>query len=155
MIAGVVLMTLLLGPVETSPLVADALQPAAVQPVDREDEDKLTALMRASARGDLQSVKALLSKGASPNVQSSERRLTALMFAAYFGHADVVNALLEAGAKADLADAGGAAPIDWAMVGGHQALTTILAGRGPSLNPFLNVGTLPLSFMEKAAEAPK
>jgi ankyrin repeat protein len=155
MMAGVVLTALLVGLVEPRPLVVDSSQAAAVKPIDREDADKLTALMRASARGDLQSVKALLAKGASPDAQSSERRLTAIMFAAYFGHAEIVSALLESGAKPDLADASGAGPIDWAMVGGHDALTKVFSGRGASLNPFLNVATLPLSLMDQAAEKPK
>src|SRR5262245_55537434 len=65
-----------------------AVQPASA--INREDADKLTVLMRASAKGDLKAVNALLTKGADPNAQSSQQGITALMCASYFGHLDVV-----------------------------------------------------------------
>ncbi|MCI0337981.1 MAG: ankyrin repeat domain-containing protein [Acidobacteria bacterium] len=88
--------------------------------LDREDQDKLTQLMRAAARGQFETVKGLLAKGANPNIKSSEQWLTALMFASYFGNLEIVKALLEKGAKVDAKDEGGNGPIDWAAVGGNK-----------------------------------
>ena len=45
-----------------------ATQSATPAPIDEEDQDKLTPLMRASARGDLPAVKALLDKRAGPKL---------------------------------------------------------------------------------------
>lgn len=136
-------------------LTAHLLLAQAAAPIDAEDADKLTQLMRASAQGDVTRVEALLAKGADPNARSSAQNLTALMFAAYHGHAGVVKALLGKGARLDLKDDLGAAAVDWAAFAGHTDLEKLLTGRGAALNPFLNVGTLPLGTMERAAAKPK
>lgn len=136
-------------------LTTHLLLAQAVAPIDAEDVDKLTQLMRASARGDVALVEGLLAKGADPNARSSSQNLTALMFAAYHGHEAVVKALLGKGARIDLKDSLGAAAVDWAAFAGHTGLERLLTGRGAALNPFLNVGTLPVGTMEKAAAPPK
>ena len=133
----------------------DAVEPPDPT-VNREDSNKLTQLMRASARGDVTAVNALLRKGADPNIASSEQKVTALMFASYSGHTEVVNALLGRGANVDAKDSGNNGAIDWAAVGGHEDIAKLFAGRGAKLNPagggFLGVGSMPLWFMKKAAE---
>jgi ankyrin repeat protein len=126
-------------------------QASTPKPIDAEDADKLTALMRASARGDLNATRALLGKGADPNAKSSEAGVTALMFAAYFGHAEIVKTLVAGGARIDLKDNVGAAAVDWGAVGGHPALEKLLTGPGAALNPFLNLGTMALGLADKAA----
>jgi ankyrin repeat protein len=131
---------------------AEARQNTPRGPIDQEDQDKLTPLMRASARGDLQAVKSLLEKGADPDVQSSAQNVTALMFASYFGHIDVVRALVAKGAKVDLKDSIGAAPIDWAAVGGHDEIVKVFEDRRVPLNPFLNMGNMPFWLMDLAAK---
>jgi ankyrin repeat protein len=118
---------------------------------DAEDRDKLTRLMRSSAIGDLDEVNRLLERGADPNLQSSEHRVTALMFASYFGHAEVVKALIARGARVDLKDNGGAGAIDWAAVGGHDAIVQLVADERAALNPFLTIGSMPLWLMDLAA----
>jgi ankyrin repeat protein len=133
----------------SSPVQTGQTAPRA--PIDQEDQDKLTPLMRASARGDLQAVKALLGKGANPDVQSSVQNVTALMFASYFGHAEVVHALIAKGARVDLKDSIGAAPIDWAAVGGHDEIVKVFEDRRVPLNPFLNMGNMPFWLMDLAA----
>lgn len=100
--------------------------------VNREDAEKLTQLMRASARGDRGLVTQLLADGADPNVRSREQSVTALMFAAYFGHTEVVNLLLEKGAAVDAKDGGGNGPIDWAAVGGRKDIAKQFADEGPA-----------------------
>jgi ankyrin repeat protein len=119
--------------------------------VDAPNADGLTALMRASARGDTRQIAALLSKGADADLQAAGTRVTALMCAGYFGHVEAVKALLAKGAKADLKDASGASAADWAIVGSQDAATDVLTKAGSQLNKFLNVGVMPFSLMDKAA----
>jgi ankyrin repeat protein len=121
------------------------------QPLDKEDADGVTPLMRAAARANGADVKALLDKGADPNYRHSTTRVTALMVAAYFGHVDVVKTLLARGARMELKDAVGAAAADWAAQNGHAELEQMLTGPTVSLNPFLNTGTLAFWLMDKAA----
>jgi uncharacterized protein len=119
--------------------------------VDAADADGLTALMKAAARADTPAVQALIAKGANVNLQAEGTRLTALMCAAYFGHTAVVTALLAGGAKPDLKDASGASAADWAGAASRDAAGDLLAKAGSQLNPFLNVGVMPLALMDKAA----
>lgn len=118
--------------------------------INQEDAQKLTPLMRASARGDLGEVKALLTKGAEPNHQSSEQGVTALMCAAYFGHLDVVKVLVAKGAKVDLKDRNGGGAIDWAVAGDKTDVDQWLQSKGAALNPFLNIFSFPVSLMDLA-----
>jgi ankyrin repeat protein len=116
-----------------------------------QDPDGLTPLMRAAARGDTKQVAALLAKGADPNATTTPQRVTALMCAAYFGRVDVIKALVANGAKIELKDAQGAAAVDWAALGDHPELETLLTGPNVALNPFLNTGIMPMWLMDKAA----
>jgi ankyrin repeat protein len=136
---------------DVSGAVFGSTQTPAVPAIDTEDPQKLTALMRASAKGDLKAVTALLAKGANPNMQSSEQGVTALMCAAYFGHLDVVQVLVAKGAKVDLKGGNGGGPIDWAVAGGHKAVDQWLESKGTTLNPFLNLFSFPVWFMDQAA----
>jgi ankyrin repeat protein len=130
-------------------IVAGAQAPAAIE---QPDADGLTALMRASARGDLARVNELLAKGARPDTRSSSFAITALMCASYHGHAAVVDALLTGGADIKLQDSSGAGAIDWALVGGRKEVEDLLKRKGGALNPFLNVMNMALALMEKAGE---
>ena len=58
--------------------------------VDAPDADGLTALMRASARGDVAAVTALVARQADVNLQAEGTRISALMCAAYFGRTEVI-----------------------------------------------------------------
>ena len=132
---------------------------SAAQPgssaTDERDQDGLTPLMRASARGDLNAVNELLGMGASPDARSAPFALTALMCAAYHGHTDVMKALITKGANVRVQDGTGAGAIDWAVVGSRTAAEALLAQSGAAMNPFLNIVNLPLTLMEKAAEKRK
>jgi ankyrin repeat protein len=136
-------------------LTASLVSGQGVAAIDAEDATQLTQLMRAAARGDLKAVERLLDQKADPNVRSSGEHLTALMFAAYHGHTAVAKALVAKGARLDLKDDAGAAAVDWAAFADHKELAKLLSGKGAALNPFLNVGTLPLATMEKAAATPQ
>jgi len=121
--------------------------------VDAPDADGLTALMRASARGDGEAVTALVSRQADVNLQAEGTGISALMCAAYFGRTEVIQLLLARGAKPDLKDATGASAADWAGAGSRAAAGDVLAKAGSQLNPFLNVGVLPFALMDKAGAA--
>ena len=120
--------------------------------VDEQDGDGLTALMRASARGDLKLVSSLLAKGAKPDVRSNPFAVTALMCASFHGHADVVEALIAKGADVRLQDGTGAGAIDWALLGSRKDVEALLAKKGAALNPFLNVVNVALGLMETAVK---
>jgi ankyrin repeat protein len=116
-----------------------------------QDADGITPLMRASARGDVKQVNALLDRGADANAGTPAQKVTALMFAAYFGKVDVIKALVAKGARLELKDAQGAAAVDWAALGDHPELEKMLTNPTVALNPFLNTGTMPMWLMDKAA----
>ena len=119
--------------------------------LDKEDGQQLTSLMRAAAAGDLKQVTALLGKGADPNVQSSANGVTALMCAAYFGHLEVVQALVNKGSRLDQKDRNGGGAVDWAVAGDREQVDAWLESRGATINPFLNLFSFPVAFMDLAA----
>jgi ankyrin repeat protein len=123
----------------------------AASPLNKEDGQQLTALMRAAAVGDLKQVTALLGKGADPNVQSSANGITALMCAAYFGHLEVVQALVSKGARLDQKDRNGGGAVDWAVAGERDRVDEWLESKGATINPFLNLFSFPVAFMDLAA----
>src|SRR5262245_53590653 len=107
--------------------------------------------MRAAATGDLKQVTALLGKGADPNVQSSANGVTALMCAAYFGHLQVVQALVAKGARLDQKDRNGGGAVDWAVAGERDQVDQWLESKGATINPFLNLFSFPVAFMDLVA----
>ena len=123
----------------------------AASAIDQEDAQQLTPLIRAAARGNLQEVNALLGKGADPNVQSSHQGITALMCAAYFGHLEVVKALVAKGARLNQKDRNGGGAVDWAVAGERDDVDQWLESKGATINPFLNLFSFPVAFMDLAA----
>ena len=75
----------------------------------------MTALMKAAFFGHEPVVRALLERGANPNLIRSDR-FTALALAAFFGHADTVKTLIEFGAKTEAVTRCGASARTWAKV---------------------------------------
>ena len=127
------------------------MQGAAVPAIDAQDPDKLTQLMRASARGDVSLVNSLIEKGANPNVRNTDFGLTVLMFASFFGHMNVVQALLAKSADTAAQDAMESKTIDWASLGDHHAIAKVLADKGAKLNFLVSIGSMPQWLMDKAA----
>jgi ankyrin repeat protein len=84
-------------------------------------------------------------------VQSSQNGVTALMCASYFGHLDVVKALVAKGAKLDQKDRNGGGAVDWAVAGERDAIDQWLTSKGATINPFLNLFSFPVAFMDLAA----
>jgi len=101
-------------------------------------------LMRASAKGDLTTVKQLINEGADVNSADNHGR-TALLEAAWGGKADVVKLLLEKGADANAADTTGYTPLMRACEEGYSEVVSLLIKAGADTNSRGKVrGTTPL-----------
>jgi ankyrin repeat protein len=102
------------------------------------------SLLRASAKGDLASVKKLVSDGADVNAADTKGR-TPLIEAAWAGHADVVKYLVDKGAIIDAADGAGYSPLMRACEEGHVPVVAFLINKGANVNIRGKVrGTTPL-----------
>ncbi|MEO8678768.1 MAG: ankyrin repeat domain-containing protein [Vicinamibacterales bacterium] len=123
---------------------------AATGAVNAEDQDQLTPLMKACAKGDLKAVNDLLAKGADINLPHAQFRITPIMFAAYFGHLEIVKVLIARGANVVLKDSVNAEAVDWADFDNHDEVSKLLKANGGRPNPFLTLGSVPFSLMEKA-----
>ncbi|MEU8517026.1 ankyrin repeat domain-containing protein [Kitasatospora sp. NPDC048722] len=87
--------------------------------------------LTAVHRGDAESVKRLLPRGANPGAREESSGLTALMIAAGRGDAPLVRLLLDAGADLHTADSrGGATALHKAVQGGDPATVRILLEAG-------------------------
>lgn len=113
-----------------------------------------TPLMRASMRGDLKAVRALLKRGAKVD-QSHHAGITALMIAVERGHLPVVRELLRAGADPDhramTPHAGQVSALAWAITSNHDTpfkmdLIEALLDAGADVNPAPGPGLTPLMF---------
>ena len=95
---------------------------------------RLTApLIRASARGDLETIKLLLDKGADVNVEPKDT-MTPLSLASFGGHAPVVKVLLEHGADPNYQAEAGATALIVAAGENHIDVVKILVNSGANLN---------------------
>ena len=84
--------------------------------VDEASNDGITALMAASAQGNVKAVKYLLAKGADPSVRTKTQKATALHYATFKGRHNVVEILLEDGrVPINMADDDGRTPLHWAL----------------------------------------
>lgn len=142
-IASIALVLALAAPVLT-------LSQTAAVGVNAEDQDKLTPLMKACAKGDLKAVNDLLARGADVNYPHAQFRITPIMVAAYFGHLDIVKVLIEKGANVVLKDSVNAEAVDWAEFDNHDDVAKVLKAHGGRPNPFLTLGAVPFSLMDKA-----
>ena len=92
--------------------------------------DVNAGLRDAATKGNLETVKDFLSKGAAVD-GATEFGATALIFAADRGHLEVVRTLIEHGADVNHKDATyGSTPITWAAYGGHADIVTLLLSKG-------------------------
>ena len=92
-------------------------------------------LNRASSKGDLSTVKKLISESSDVNAMDSSGR-TALIEAAWGGHNDVVKHLIEKGAKVNTGDNVGYTALMRASEEGHNAVVTTLVQNGADVNLF-------------------
>ncbi len=91
-------------------------------------------LLDAARKGDLDTVKALLEKGAPIEAKTSYGQ-TPLYLAAMSGHEDVVRFLLEKGAKTDITDTFYKAPmLDFVVDRKHYAIAKLIIAKGTGGN---------------------
>jgi ribosomal protein S27AE len=90
-------------------------------------------LLEAATKGDLDSVKSWIDKGADVNARNY-RRSTPLAAAAASGHTEVVKFLVKAGADVDARDQEGRTPLIEAAASGHAAAAEVLIKAGANVN---------------------
>ncbi len=90
-------------------------------------------LMRASAKGDLETVKRLLSEGTDVNATDMHGR-TALIEAAWSGNLEVAEFLIKKGADVNASDSAGYTALMRASEEGHLPLVKILIKNGADVN---------------------
>ena len=93
-----------------------------------------TPLMEAARRGNLETVRALLSNKANPNAQESNGGQTALMWALSQRQSAVVEALLKGGADVHAGSKSGFTPLMFAAQQGDADSARILLGAGAKPN---------------------
>ncbi|KAL1535484.1 hypothetical protein AAHA92_28257 [Salvia divinorum] len=101
------------------------------------------AVLRAARRGELDTLEALLEKGANAGF-CDQYGLTALHVAAIKGNKDVVMMLVEFGAGVEWQDAEGHTPLHLAVEGGSVETVEVLICRGANVNATTAKGATPL-----------
>ena len=84
----------------------------------------------AASQGNLDDVRNLLDRGASPDAWGIDYRETALLGAAEGGHAEIVQLLLERGADPNLRDGDQRSPLRCARDGAHARVVQLLVLAG-------------------------
>jgi len=84
----------------------------------------------AASQGDIDRVRELLDRGASPDSWGPDFVSTALISAADRGHADVVELLLSKGADPSLCDSKDVSPLQHAREHGHEDIVALLIKAG-------------------------
>ncbi len=90
-------------------------------------------LLRASAKGDLETVKQLLSEGADVNAMDMHGR-TSLVEASWNGRMEVAELLIKNGADVNASDSAGYTALMRASEEGHHSLVKILIKNGADVN---------------------
>jgi ankyrin repeat protein len=96
-------------------------------------KDGYTALMSATDKNCLETLKELCKRGAHLDARHSGTT-TALLKACMSGNIDIAMELIRAGADVNLADYGGETPLLWAVKWGHLGLVKELCYAGANLN---------------------
>jgi len=105
-------------------------------------------LMRASERGDAESVEMLLKKGANPNYRDNDG-FSPLHFAAFYGRAKVAEILIRQGAEVNARDNDGNTPLHFAALAGDAKVAELLIRHGAEVNAKNNYGSTPLHTAAK------
>ena len=113
--------------------VRDALKNGAdVDYVDHREKENGTPLMRASRKGHLEIVKALIAAGANVNIQHNGR--TALIYAIWLGHLKIVKVLIVAGADVNHQDNVARTALIYASESGYLEIAKALIAAGANVN---------------------
>jgi hypothetical protein len=107
--------------------------------VNEKDKDGNTALIRASASGDVNSVTTLIAAGADIEARG-QYGMTALMKAAHHGKTDCIKALVAAGADINAKSNGGRAALAWAAEWKNTDSVKVLIAAGANVNAKDNDG---------------
>ena len=115
---------------EDGAAVMQALVNAGAQ-VDAADSEGHTALLRATAQGNVECVKVLLKAGSDTEIAAKKYGpdlddITTLIAASYFGRREVISLLLTAGADAKAVDSNGMTPLAYAQTRGHGMCAALL-----------------------------
>ena len=100
----------------------------------RAQEELGEHLLQAAKAWRIKKVRALLEKGANPNVQSAALGWTALMEAALYGRTETAKLLLEHGADPNLPDRRGRTPLMMAATSGQTEIVRLLLENGADPN---------------------
>lgn len=123
-----------------------------------EDFTRISLLMYAAKRGDVELVVTLLAAGADVNAASwegwstGEARWSALAFAASGGNADVVRALINAGADVHWNEDKARGPLLLASISDHWEAARELVAAGADVNAADRYGWSPLLFAARGDE---
>lgn len=111
----------------------------------KEDIEKLNRFLEAAAeKGDLESAKQLLDKGADIHTRTYYKE-TPLWLAARNGHAALVELLRERGGDIESKDKFGLTPLAWAVENRHEPVVKLLVGWGADIRARDKSGQTPLS----------
>jgi ankyrin repeat protein len=97
------------------------------------DSRKIAQLLRVAGKGNLNSVKSLVSRGVSINCSGKEGN-TALIWAAFKGQDQTARFLVEKGADIETQNAQGNTALIAATSGGHSEIVSILLRHGANAN---------------------
>ena len=89
-----------------------------------------SAIMNAVMLGDIEQVKKLLARLASPNVRDEISGRTPLIFAAMNGHTEIVKILLEKGAEVEAKDMEGWTALRYALAYEYEEIIELLVRAG-------------------------
>lgn len=108
---------------------------AGIEP-DAKNKDGYTALMLAASEGHAKIVKALLDRGAAPNVKSTGQGhgRTALMYTVSNGHIECSKVLIASGADVDIKDNDARTALFSTIPGGYIELAKMLLEHGGDVN---------------------
>ncbi|HEY6346722.1 MAG TPA: ankyrin repeat domain-containing protein [Bryobacteraceae bacterium] len=101
-------------------------------------------LVLAAMTGDLESVRALLARGADPN--AAARGGAPLAQAVTFGYREVVQALIAAGASVKMTESSGINLIHWAAIANRPSVIPALVAAGTPVNAQDQFGFTPLMY---------
>jgi len=117
----------------------------ANQSVASENEARTgNPLHKAVARGNIEQVKSLISKGVDVNARN-ENGVTPLYYAAKYGRQEVAELLIIKGAHVNVKEDGwGTTPLNWTTRGDHRNLAELLIANGANVNSKGHYGWTPL-----------
>lgn len=114
------------------PLLWAGVAPAlAERPIPEEMVER--ALTESAFKGELESVRQLVSAGISVNARDPEKR-TSLMWAAFNGHTPVASFLIDQGAEIDAKDSNGRTALMYASSGPFTETVELLLNKGAEAN---------------------